>query len=655
MKRIIQLKLSLFCVLVFSIFFLQNIASGDQAVSAESFSMLPKIDSVRISPDGNKLAYLINMEGNTILVSQNLETDKAVLLAKTDNKTYKFRKIFWANNDTILFSAVFPSRRQLVAATLETRIFAVKSDGSEEYKVLVQPRTPAKGTGDHYSQIQDNVISLLPDDPKHILMAIDFDEPNLPTVYKIDVETGSRKRVQRHKPDVRDWMVDQQDVVRIGETFDANESTPSTSTLIYNPSDKKWVETWKSGVLSEPPVTPLGFGLDPNILYVRADYNGRNAIFKVDVSKADLPMELIAKDDNYDIDGSLIYSTKTRDVVGVYHSGSDGGRIYWDNWFKSFQAAIDRALPDTVNYLIDFSQDQRRYIVYSTSDTSPGTYYIGDLDQHTMRVIEHEYPQLEGKLRGNKKIAYNARDGKTIEGYLTLPDDYNSEAPGPAVILPHGGPMLRDSGGFDYWAEFLASKGCVVLQPNFRGSSGYGWEFQMEAVQNYGLTMQDDLTDAANWLIEEHLADPKRLAIIGGSYGGYAALMAAVKTPDLFRCAVSFAGVSDLIEMKNSYRHYLGYMVALDQIGTDNKQLKAVSPLRHVDEIKIPILLVHGEDDRSVPVEQSRKMAKELESQNKVYTYIELEDGNHYLQNQENRHKFFSAMDAFLDQYLLGN
>jgi dipeptidyl aminopeptidase/acylaminoacyl peptidase len=650
MKMKKTLRIILFCVLILLIFTMQSIAADSKSLPAKAFSMLPKIENVRISPDGEHVLFLANTGDKTLLVCKHLDTGRLTGIISTDNRQFKFWLIQWANNDTVLFSAAWPYHRGLGIPSVETRIFTGKIDENEKYKVLLKPKRIGKQMREHISQYQDNVISLLPDDPEHILIGVDFDKPAQPSVYKINVETGSRERIQRFKPYVRDWMADQQDRVRMGQTFD--DTTTETSTLLYNLESQEWVEVWKSKVFLKPSVEPLGFGLDPNILYVRADHNGRNAIFKVDVSKADLPMELVAEDDKYDINGNLIYSPKTREVVGVYHREVDGDRIYWDNKFQRFQDAIDKVLPDTTNYLIDLSRDERRYIVYATSDTSPGTYYVGDRDRHKMAVFDYTYRQLEGKLQGNKKVEYTARDGKTIEAYLTLPADYNPEAPGPAVIFPHGGPMARDYGDFDYWSEYLASKGFAVLQPNFRGSSGYGWEFEQEAIQNYGLTMQDDLTDAANWLIEQRLADPKRLAIIGASYGGYAALMGAVKTPDLFKCAISFAGVSDLKALRDSRQYYLHYRVAREQLGADSTQLKATSPCRHVDKIKIPILLAHGENDRVVPVEQSRKMAKELEDGNKVYTYIELKDGDHGLSIQENRHKFFSAMDEFLDKYM---
>ncbi len=654
MKMMVTSRMNIIWMFVFLTFPMQSIASDTESLPATAFSALPMIEDVSLSPDGKKIIYLQNIEDKTVLVSLNFETGKMTSVYVANSKDFTFRLIAWANNDTVLFSVRVPYYRYAVPS-YETRLLARKADGSDKARELVRPS--ARHTTDPLelvAQFQDNIISLLPDDPKHILLSVALERSGrgFPSVYKVNVDTKRRRRVHHYKDLVRDWMTDQQGRVRIGRKFNDNDG--STSFIIYNLANKEWVETWKSEAFSKSPITPMGFGKDPNILYVRSIHNGRNAIFKVDVSKADLPMKLIARDEKYDIDGSLIYSRKTRDVIGVYHRGADGSRIYWNKEFKQFQEAIDRALPGTNNSLISFSEDERRYIVYRTNSTIPGIYYLGDRDSNTMTEIAHTYPQLEGKLQGRRKIEYTARDGKTIEGYLTLPKNHDPKVPGPAVIHPHGGPMVRDYGSYvDYWTEFFASKGMIVLQPNFRGSSGYGREFELEAIQNYGLTMQDDLTDAANWLIEQKLADPEYLAIIGASYGGYAALMGAVKTPNLFKCAISFAGVSNLLELRDSKKYYVGYQVVREQFGKENEKLEAVSPIKFVDKIKIPILLVHGDEDRTVPVDQSRKMAEELKDKNKIYSYIELEHGDHNISLQENRHKLFSAMDEFLDKYLL--
>jgi dipeptidyl aminopeptidase/acylaminoacyl peptidase len=632
----------------------QNVSAGTRPLPVRAFSALPEVSNIKLSPDGKKIIFMQNMKNQTVLVCLDLDSGKKKYISTAGNNEIRFRYAEWANDEMVLYSVIFPFHRYGIP-TMETRLFVCKADGSEEPYQLIRPEgdRPKRSRGpDHYSQFQDNIISLLPDDPGHILMGIDLEEPNLDTVYRINIYTKDRSVVQHFKKDVRDWRTDQQDRVRIGTMF--NPTTTAITTLLYDLQKKEWKKVWQAKPFAYASlVEPMGFGLDPDILYVRADHNGRNAIFRVDVSRDDPPMELLARDDKYDINGSLIYSRKTRDVIGVYHGEAKDSRIYWNEKYKRFQMAVNKALPDTTNYLIDFSRDERRYIVYSSSDTVPGKYFLGDRDRKFLGVIANTYPQLEGKLQGSKKVTYTARDGQKIEAYITLPAGYREGTPCPAVIFPHGGPMVRDYGGFNYWTEFFASKGIAVLQPNFRGSSGYGREFAEEAVQSFGLTMQDDLTDAAKWLIEEKIADPERIAIAGASYGGYAALMGAVKTPDLFRCAISFAGIGDLNALLKSSQGYLNYGVARKQLGTDKKQLKAVSPLYHIEKIKIPILLGHGNEDRTVPVDQSREMAEELKKEKKVYTYVELDKGDHSLSLQNNRHKFFEAMDRFLDKYLL--
>jgi dipeptidyl aminopeptidase/acylaminoacyl peptidase len=231
-----------------------------------------------------------------------------------------------------------------------------------------------------------------------------------------------------------------------------------------------------------------------------------------------------------------------------------------------------------------------------------------------------------------------------------LPKD--KKGPRATILFPHGGPGAREYDGFDYWTSFFANRGYAVFRPNFRGSSGYGYKFAQSQMQGWGLTMQDDLTDAAHWLIAEKIADPQRLCIVGASYGGYAAAMAAVKTPDLFTCAISFAGVSDLRKIVFKSRYYTNKKFVEDQIGNDTDDLILRSPFYQAKTINIPILLLHGESDTVVNVRQSKNFAEKLEELDKPVEYIELENGDHYLSIQANRHATFKAMDKFLKQHL---
>jgi dipeptidyl aminopeptidase/acylaminoacyl peptidase len=212
--------------------------------------------------------------------------------------------------------------------------------------------------------------------------------------------------------------------------------------------------------------------------------------------------------------------------------------------------------------------------------------------------------------------------------------------------------MSEDGKDFDMFSTFMANRGYVVFQPNFRGSSGYGHDFMMQAVGGYGMEMQDDLEDAVTYLVKEKIADPKNVCIVGASYGGYAALMGATKTPDLFKCAISFAGMSDLIKMRDNFRWFANKNTARKQFGEDKDQLKQTSPARMAEKVKIPILLIHGDDDVVVPVKQSRIMAEALKDEGKQYEYIELEDGTHNLDYLPHRQQTFEAMEKFLQKHL---
>lgn len=637
-------------VLIAPLVFASVVAAEQQTGPAyKDFSQLPFVTNVHLSPDGKSLAYLMNKQSRTVLVSVDLESGKPHGIVQTDNEKYKIRWIKWANNEHIVFSALYPDRRYM-AGTQETRLM-VANKHRENFDPLIMPRRQSIGLTEHPAQFQDNVIDWLPDDPEHILVSVDFDEPVLPSVYKVNLYERSRSRVHRPRGYVMDWATDQQGRVRIGNAYDRKEGISSTH--ILDIEEDKWHVMWAHEALIDPPYQPLGFGLNPHILYLRADHNGKGAIYTVDTRHLDQPPELKSSDPDYDIQGGLIYSPKTNDAIGVYHSQAEGSRIYWDAHYQALEAGINKALPETDNQLVSFSQDEQRYILYTTSDTSPGIYYVGDRETKSLTRLLSTYPQLESYTLSPKQlIKLEMRDGLIIEAYLTLPHNRKKGEKLPAVIFPHGGPISRDYGNFDYWTQYFAAKGIAVLQPNFRGSSGYGHDFLLQAVANYGQGMQDDLVDSTHWLIEQGIADPQRICIVGASYGGYAALTASFKTPELYQCAISFAGISDLKAQRNQHRYFVNREVAKKQYGEDSGMLEQNSAYYNVESIDIPILLVHGDKDRVVLPVQSSKLVSRLEDADKVFSYMELENGSHYLLKQKNRTSLFAAMDEFLTRYL---
>lgn len=630
---------------VFSLMLCSHMAQG-QVLPSTSFSQLPSFSHVNLSPDGSRIAVIENFQDPelAVLSSYNLQTGDKKYLVKSDNEDVKINWFSWANNKTLIVSLRYASKVRTVSFT-ETRLVAIDVDAKE-----VSPRNlirPRRAENKQVSQFQDNVISFLPDEPDHILVAIDLDAPNLPSVYKLNIYTLKLSRLLKGKMEVRDWMADRQGNLRLGEALDYN--TGEASIRYTNVGEDSWHKMFEHNALQEPGMTPLGFANDPNILYYRAYNEDKLALFKIDLKKQQ--SSLVFEDPDYDVDGSLIYSRKSNDVIGIRHANSDSGRIYWDEGYNKFQQAINKAMPDTSNYLVDFSDDENIYVLYNENDDTPGAYYLGNRDAKSLSVLFEQYPLLgPDVLSRHKLVTYITRDGTKIEGYLTLPN--NTQGPVATILHPHGGPGAREYDGFDYWTSFFANRGYAVFRPNFRGSSGYGKQFADSQMRGWGLTMQDDLSDAAHWLVNEKIADPQRICIVGASYGGYAAAMAAVKTPDLFKCAVSFAGVMDLEQLVSKSRNFLNKKFVRKQIGEDDDDLEARSPYHQAKKIKIPILLLHGEKDRIVDVRQSREMADELEDLGKDVTYVELENGDHYLSIQRNRHRVFQEMDAFLKKHL---
>ncbi len=649
-------------VLIFAIFSLplfggtalaQEEVTADRQLPARYFGALPQYSRLSLSPSGNKIAFVQNIsepENLALLGTYDLKEGKNYLLLKSDNDEIKLNWFRWANDETLIISAKFGSV-QRGTKYYQTRLMSLGFDSQgESPKVLLKPRSSFGNSsrGQNFSQFQDNVIDYLPDDEDHILVAVDFDVPNMPSVYKVNVNSSKKRRVEKGKRSIRQWVTDQQGQVRIGRAYDYDDG----DVKIYERKDEdsNFRTLFEYNALKDPSISILGFDLDPNILYLRKYKGDKLALYKMDLTS--LEQSLVFADENYDVDGSLVYSSKTRDVIGIYHPHADHGIHYIKNGREGFHLGLDKVLPDTDNYLHSFSRDEKRYILYTESDNRPGTYFIGDRNQNSLDPIFDTYPQLLSTvLPENKLVSYTTRDGLEIEGYLTLP--VAGEAPYPTVIHPHGGPGARDYSGFDYWTAFMSHRGYAVFRPNFRGSSGYGREFSEAQMRRWGLEMQDDLSDATKWMIAEGLADPKKICIVGASYGGYAATMATVKTPDLFACAVSFAGVTHLPKLAYRQSQFLGGdLVADNQIGDDKTDMKARSPYYGAEKVKTPTLLVHGREDRVVHVEQSRLYADELADYAKPVKYIEFENGDHYLTIGENRIRFFEELDAFIAEHL---
>tara|TARA_R110002073_G_scaffold4833_4_gene30802 strand:- start:968 stop:2932 length:1965 start_codon:yes stop_codon:yes gene_type:complete len=614
----------------------------------ESFSQLPKYQKVVLSPDGKKVAFIQNVNDLSILSVLDIAKRQMNHLVKSDNVGVRIKWFDWANENTLIISLNHVSKRSRTK-TNEARLYAMAVDGSEQKPrdLFKKNRTVQK---EREPQFQDQVIDMLPDDPDHILIGLDTEYFNMPTAFKLNLTTLKRETIEGGKSDIRDWVTDQQHQIRGG--FALDYETGLARILISDKPGGKFEERFRYNSFSEPEINILGFDLDPNILYYSANHAGRLALFKLDLATD--TSEIVFKHDRYDVDGALIYSDKTGAVIGVHHRSGESGQIIWDPERSNLQDRLEATFPNTFNDLTSFSRDENFFILRVENDYTPGIYYLVDRQAYQFTGLFQTYPQLAtaGKT-DHKLMQYTARDGLKIEGYLTRP--VAATGPTPTILHPHGGPGARAHGGFDYWTSYFVNRGYTVFRPNFRGSTGYGFKFSAAQYESWGLEMQDDLEDAVKWLVEESLADPDKVCIVGASYGGYAAMLAAAKSPELFQCAISFAGVSDLKSMIDKHRNFTNYEFVKKQIGSKSRDLKSRSPLYQVDNIELPILLIHGDIDRVVSIDHSSRMAAALKREKKPHRFVKLKDGDHYLKIQRNRHLTFKEMDKFLHTYLLAD
>jgi dipeptidyl aminopeptidase/acylaminoacyl peptidase len=634
------------------------------ALPLEAFAELPRLTDAALSPDGRQLAALMHLSGDgeqtSGLVLRRIGDDRVTPLLRNDAGV-SIAWIEWAGNERLLVGTRHLGRRDF-DGTVETRLLSVRADGGGALN-LVQPGPPGKFETQRGPQIQDRVVDLLPNDPQHILLELPPQGSASPGVYRVNIETGERRLIEPPQRRVWNWLTDARHRVRCGLRLDGQQ----VEVIACDPDGSRWRTLWRFEPWGSDAIWPLGFTSQPQELLVRAGHQGRAAIFRVDLSMPELPRRLLLAHPQRDVAGEPIHAVDSQAVIGLRMG--DGTAFaepraeLWNPQLRRVALEVDAALPDRRNRLLQFSRDAQRYLLHSSGRGQPGEYYLGDQRSGELVLLAEQHPRLPAQqLAGARRLAIRSRDGLMLEAFLTLPPGTPADAEGrplaalPLVLLPHGGPSGRDDDNFDLWAEFIASRGCAVLQVNFRGSTGLGREFQHAGLRRWGLEMQDDLTDALQWAMDQRIADPKRLAIVGGSYGGYAALMGAVRTPELFRCVVSFAGVSDLIELIQHASNYFGGAewaeASIGRLWGDRAQLRATSPALQAERIQAPVLLVHGSADRVVPVQHSRSMAAALQRARKPVRYVEQDGGNHHLGSHRHRLAFFRLLAGFLGEHL---
>jgi dipeptidyl aminopeptidase/acylaminoacyl peptidase len=613
-------------------------ASADAPDStAVAFGTMPALWNLQISPDGSKMVLLkMHDRDLPVAVVFDFSSARSTIVLASEKDRFDLEWCEWANDER-LHCGYYAVHREAFLMYSVTRLVAVNADGSD-MKVLMQRRLEKIRT-----QFQDRVVDWLRDDPEHVL--IQNPDQHGSGVSRLDIYSGGMETEARTRSYVRQWMTDGRGNLRLRFFF-----TKQDYRWQYRlAGEKKWrlLHEWKRSDI-DAFYEPEGFGDDPNRLLVRKLHEGRLALWSEDLANA-RDSKVVFSHPEVDVGGALRLGKFGRMVAIGYTTDRDHLHFF-DEGIERITGRVSPSFPGQEVRVVDESWDRRFYIVHVWSDRNAGTYYRFDAEKNQLVLIAPEYPNLDGvTLSSMKPMHYNARDGASIPGYLTLPVSVPKGGV-PAVVLPHGGLRSRDYWGYHWLAQFLSARGYAVLQSNYRGSGGFGDEWSGEGGFRNWRTVIDDITDGARHLVEAGIADPKRLCIVGWSYGGYAALLSAVEEPALYRCVVSIAGVTDLPKFIEDYRDFYGWRSVREFVGKDLDALEHGSPARRAAEFTAPVLLLHGDEDVDVRIDQSRKMAKALRKKKKDVEFIEYEDVAHAIGRNRYRIDMLDRIGAFLDR-----
>ena len=598
-------------------------------IPMEDFFRNPEKSSFSISPNGNYIAYMKPWKTRMNVFVMEIITKKETRLTSSQERgVYGFT---WLTNKRIGYV-------KDEGGNENTHFYAVNIDMSNEIDL-----TP-------FENVQTRIIDDLEDDPNHIIIGLNKRNPQIHDPYRINVNDGKMELIAENPGNISEWMTDHDGKLRVATTSDGVNTS-----LLYRDKESdefKLILTTDFKVS----IAPLFFTFDNKNLYV-ASNRGRDktAIFEFDLSKSK-EGRLIFEHNEVDVSG-LMFSRKRKVLTGVNYTVAKNEMIFFDKWREDIQQKLEKKLPGYEVAITSFSKDETKAVVVTYSDKSRGTYYHYDVDKNKLIELGEVSPWLnEENMSEMKPVKYMSRDGLTINGYLTLPKGTNGKNL-PVVVNPHGGPWARDNWGYKSEIQFLANRGFAVFQMNFRGSTGYGREFWEKSFKEWGKSMQDDITDGVNWLIDEGIADPDRIAIYGASYGGYATLAGLAFTPDLYTCGVDYVGVSSLFTfMENMppywelYRSMMYEMVGHPE--KDKELLAAASPLLHIDKIKAPIFIAQGANDPRVVKAESDQIVEALKNAGIDVPYMVKDNEGHGFYNEENQFDFYREMEKFLTKHI---
>jgi dipeptidyl aminopeptidase/acylaminoacyl peptidase len=614
-------------------------AASRQERPIELFAALPQYSAPSLSPDGTRLAVKRRVQGQQVLAIVSLTDPAARPSYVTGGERIDINSWTWVNDDWLVL-AVGTSDNLEGQEFYVSRLLGVNRQGEVMNRL---------GWTDA-AQMASDLVWVARDGTPRILFAKQTGYSGInfwPRVYEADVSTGRTRIVVNAQEGVLNWFADRQGNVRMGYGYTDDNGAER---LLYRARGEGGFQTIARANRRRDESVPMPamFLPDSNAAIAISDHEGFDAVYEMSLPDLGFGRRLFAVE-GYDVDA--IYPTPAGDRISGIAYTAERPTVHWrDLPMRQAQANLDATFGEGRARIISWNRDRTKLLAYVGGPSQAGAYYLMDVTANSVgRIAWLNETLRDEELAPVRTVRYRARDGVEIAAVLTLPPGREPRNL-PVIVMPHGGPSARDDESWDWITQFLADRGYLVVQPNYRGSSGYGTRFAELGRGEWGRKMQDDLDDALAWLAQQGLAGRSRACIVGASFGGYAALRAAQRAPQLYRCAISYAGVSDLAALSRYDRSFLNSRGRRQWLSAQAPDFRDVSPLNHAAEFSIPVLLMHGDRDVVVPVSESRRMAGRLRDAGKPHRYVEQRGGDHHFSRADDRLQFLREVETFLDQ-----
>lgn len=592
----------------------------------------PELTSFKISPDGKTISYLAPFESRLNIFVRPVESDKAVRLT-----AYKDRDIdyyFWKNSQTL--------------------VFLKDSEGDENYRIY---STDLKGQVRElasFENVRVNIVDELDHAEDEIIISMNKNNPALFEPYRLNISSGKLTQIASNsdiKNPITNWLADNDGKLRVAVSVEKGTETH----LLFRNNEEEEFRTILSSNWKDM-VAPLFFDADNKHLICVSNLDrNRTALVRLNPENSS-DIEVLFEHDEVDV-WWADRSDRTGSLGAVYYITDRKHTVYIDSVWKLVADQVAKLLPGQEIYFNAIDGVDSTFIIRTYSDVSPGDFYLFSRTDNQLEHLANMNPSLEEvQMSAMQPISYPARDGLEIHGYLSLPVGVKANKL-PVVVMVHGGPLSRDLWGYKPDVQLLTSRGYAVLQVNYRGSWGYGKEFAQAGFREWGQAMQHDITDGVNWLIDQGIADPKRIGIYGASYGGYAALAGLTFTPELYSCGVSYVGPSNLFTLLENLPAYWEpeKEMMYEMIGhpeRDSALLRMISPAFHSERIRSPLFIAQGANDVRVTQIEAEQMVKALEANQVEVVYMLKDNEGHGFRLEENRLEFYRVLCGFLQEYL---